>query len=139
MAMQSGLPHALEHFCRKMNNQSGTDVHFRIYGQARPTNKQAALSIFRAVQELIQNALKHANASTVLVQLNCEEDITGITVQDDGDGFDAAGGKQQSGMGLHSVSDRIRALKGEIDVQTNDTGTSIYMEFKNNNIEDQQI
>lgn len=139
MALQSGLPKALADFCHKMNNQGDTDVHFQIYGQARPTDKNAALSIFRAVQELVQNALKHAKAATILVQLNCEEDITGVTVQDDGQGFDITNRKLKTGMGLHSVTERIQTLKGDIDIQSNEAGTSIYMEFKNKNIEDIKI
>ena len=134
MTIQSGLAKALSDFCHKMNNQSATDVLFQIYGDVRPTDKNAALSIYRAVQELVQNALKHASATAVLVQLNCEADITGITVQDDGQGFDQSTRKGENGMGLQNVKDRILALKGTMDIQSNENGTSIYMEFKNKDI-----
>lgn len=134
MALQSGLVKGLSGFCSKMNNQSDTDVVFQVYGQAQPTDKNAALSIFRIVQELVQNALKHARSSAILVQLNCAEDILGITVQDDGQGFDTAVARGNSGMGLNSITDRIKALHASIDIQSSATGTSIYMEFKNRHI-----
>lgn len=134
MTIQSGLAKALSDFCNKMNNQGVTDVLFQIYGDVRPTDKNAALSIYRAVQELVQNALKHARAGTLLVQLNCEADITGITVQDDGQGFNLSTVERENGMGLKNVKDRILALKGTLDIQSNENGTSIYMEFKNKDI-----
>jgi signal transduction histidine kinase len=131
MALQAGLVKGLSGFCNKMNNQSDTDVVFQVYGESQPTDKNAALSIFRIVQELVQNALKHARASSILVQLNCAADILGITVQDDGQGFDTAVAPGDSSMGLNSITDRIKALHASMDIQSSAAGTSIYMEFKN--------
>lgn len=128
MALQAGLIDALSNFCTKMNHRGLTDVVFQVYGQLQPTDKHAALSIFRNVQELVLNALKHAHAATVLVQLNCEEDLLGVTVQDDGTGFDPATAAQ--GMGLRNVTERIHAFHAGIDLQSSEKGTSIYMEFK---------
>lgn len=134
MAVQAGLVNALAGFCNRMNNQGRTDVLFQVYGQPGPTHKQAALSIFRAVQELVQNALKHAAAGTILVQLNYGEDMLGITVQDDGRGFDTTA--VQAGMGLRNVQERVSTLHASMDLQSSDQGTSVYMEFKNNDITD---
>ncbi len=128
MALQAGLIDALSGFCSKMNHRGHTDVVFQVYGQLQPTDKHAALSIFRNVQELVLNALKHAQAATILVQLNCEEDILGVTVQDDGNGFDPAAAVK--GMGLQNVTERIHAFNASIDLQSGARGTSIYMEFK---------
>jgi signal transduction histidine kinase len=87
--------------------------YFDVNGQLDPT---ASLNIYRIVQELINNSIKHANASEILVQLLQKDDELMITVEDDGIGFDTE--KVKTGMGTGNIASRVNFLKGEISVHT---------------------
>jgi signal transduction histidine kinase len=127
---KGGLVVALQEFCERMNqSEPSTSVSFRHYGESTPTNNALSLSIFRIVQELVQNALKHACAQHILVQVNTDEELLGITVQDDGHGF--ATDETSQGMGLAGLRERVKAFDGHMDISSNAEGTSIYLEFKN--------
>lgn len=87
--------------------------YFDVNGQLDPT---ASLNIYRIVQELINNSIKHANASEILVQLLQKDDELMITVEDDGIGFDPE--EVKTGMGTGNIASRVNFLKGEISVHT---------------------
>ncbi len=126
---KGGLIVALQEFCDRMDqSESATGVSFRHYGESAPTNNALSLSIFRIVQELVQNALKHACAQHILVQVNTDEELLGITVQDDGHGF--VTDENSQGMGLAGMQERVKAFEGHMDISSNAEGTSIYLEFK---------
>lgn len=89
------------------------------------------LSIYRIIQELLHNVIKHAHASHALVQINFhEEGSTNITIEDDGIGLPADAFINSKGMGLKNMKERVNDLGGKLDIQsTPETGTSIYLEF----------
>jgi len=83
------------------------------------------LCLFRVVQEALQNAVKYSNATKVTIDLNCEADRLGLKIADNGVGFDvqAAWG---AGLGLISMSERLEAFGGAIDIQsTRGAGTQL--------------
>lgn len=126
---EGGLMAALQDFCERMNQgDSFTAISFQHYGDNLPTNNALSLSIFRIVQELVQNAVKHAAAQQILVQVNTAEDLLGITVQDDGRGFDTK--ETGHGMGLSAIKERVKAFDGYMEISSGLEGTSIYLEFK---------
>ena len=75
------------------------------------------LSLFRVVQEALQNAVKYSRARTVTVDLRGESEALVLTISDDGVGFDvvAAAG---TGLGLISMNERIDAIGGTFDIQS---------------------
>jgi len=72
-----------------------------------------ALSIFRVIQELLYNSIKHAKATDILIQINKENNELVIQFEDDGIGFDMENLKHK-GMGLENMKSRINFLKGTI-------------------------
>jgi len=128
--LSAGFRNAVESFCEKMNNSGAVSVIFQAYGEIPVLNNVFLLSLYRIIQELIQNALKHADANTILVQLNYRKAILGITVQDDGHGF-LSEDTSVSGSGLQHIDERVQSLKGTFEISTDRTGTSIYLEFLN--------
>jgi len=83
------------------------------------------LCLFRVVQEALQNAVKYSNASKVTIDLSCEADRLALTIADNGVGFDVqtAWG---AGLGLISMSERLEAFAGAIDIQsTRGAGTTL--------------
>jgi signal transduction histidine kinase len=128
--LRHGLPVALERFCESMGRNQSTEIIFQSYGNTPPANQQLILSAYRIVQELLQNALKHAQAQRILVQLNQEQDLLAITVEDNGCGFDQNNVGQMKGMGLSNLADRVKAFNGTLSIQSGAEGSSFYIEFR---------
>jgi signal transduction histidine kinase len=76
------------------------------------------ISIYRVVQELFSNILRHAQAKNVTVQLNRIGNTLAITVEDDGVGFDVQNGMQSAGLGLKSILIRMEELKGSFTIDS---------------------
>jgi signal transduction histidine kinase len=89
------------------------------------------LSLFRTVQELVANAIKHAEATKLNIQLTQHEDNLNIIVEDNGIGFDRSTiGKTKTGMGLTNIEKRIEHLEGTFTVDSVlGKGTSILIDI----------
>jgi len=93
-------------------------------------NEQKAAMIYRIIQELTQNALKHSEAKRIHIQLLGHGDQLHIMVEDDGHGFDLDGADRQKGLGLKSIDSRIKYLGGNIQFDSSaQHGTVVNMEI----------
>ncbi|MBO9674267.1 MAG: sensor histidine kinase [Sphingobacteriaceae bacterium] len=128
-----GLDAALKEFCTEIDRSGVVHVSYQSVGMQQAEIAQtASVTIYRIVQELLNNAIKHANAKNVLVQLHqsAQEKLLAVTVEDDGSGFDADVLKQSGGMGWPNIKNRVDFLKGRIDLQSNPgKGTSVMIEI----------
>ncbi len=128
--LNNGLVAALHTYCTKISEASDARVEFHNIGAVGRMDSEIELSLFRIVQELVQNAQKHARAGHILVQLNGQSSLLSITVEDDGIGCDAEDIARSSGMGLKSIAARVQALKGDMDFNSKKgMGTTVYLEF----------
>lgn len=126
--IQSGIGIAVRSFCEKLRKSTHIHIDFQRYGDIPRLNLEFELTIYRIIQELIQNTLKHAVASSILVQVTCDEQILTVTVEDNGKGISAV--QMIDGMGLVNMKIRVKALGGHINIESNeDKGTSVYLEF----------
>ncbi len=130
--LTQGLSSAVQAFCEKMMSKSKTTISFQSIGTRLEVNSSFDLPIYRIIQELIHNIIKHADAKHALVQLNFEEDGTlNITVEDDGVGLPKDAFEKPLSMGLKNLKERVYDLSGKMDIQSSkETGTSIYLEFE---------
>lgn len=127
--LHHGLFEAVEIFCEKMSQGDTLRINCQHYGTLPPLSPEFELSLYRIIQELVQNIVKHAGATYALVQLNCYDNkILGITVEDNGKGMtgEHAGEK---GTGLKHIAGRIKELNGKLDIRNGNPGTNIYMEI----------
>lgn len=126
-----GLDTALNDFCEDVNKAGALRITYQSIGLENAAIEQStATSIYRIVQELINNILKHASARTALVQVTRSDGHLSITVEDDGKGFDASVMNQSRGMGWLNIRNRVELLKGTLDVQSEkEKGTSVHIEF----------
>ncbi len=133
MLLKYGLDTALKEFCNEIGRSSVMRVTYQSAGIVNATLEQtASVTIYRIIQELVSNALKHANAQNVLVQVHQheQEKVLAITVEDDGKGFDITALKQAGGMGWKNIESRVAFLKGKLDIQSSpDKGTSVMIEM----------
>lgn len=96
---------------------NGTKIRFMYIGEARrlPANYEVAL--FRLIQESVQNAMKHAEASEVVVKLEFQRDFLTVIVRDNGKGFDVSQKKPNS-FGLIGMRERVELLEGELSLDS---------------------
>jgi signal transduction histidine kinase/ligand-binding sensor domain-containing protein len=128
--LRDGLVNALKDYCRNINNPGTLEVVFRAIEVDNVLLKEEqAFHILRITQELMQNILKHAKATKVIVQINYNDGIFYLTVEDNGIGFDTSKGSVKKGIGLKNIQARLKIINGKIDLQSvMDKGTSIYIQ-----------
>jgi signal transduction histidine kinase len=122
--LRFGMRVSLEDFCHSFPN-----VHFHFFGEEKRIEENAEILIYRCVHELVNNAVKYAEANNINVQLVQSDDRISLTVQDDGKGFDTE--KQSFGMGLKNLQDRLTAFNGTMDVVSGEgDGTEVNVELR---------
>ncbi len=126
--IQGGLVTAVESFCEKTSSLTGIKINFHHNGLLPNLDMDFNLSIYRMVQELVQNSIKHASATETLVLIDFRDPLLMLTVEDNGKGMGSAE-DLLSGKGMDNLKARVNALQGslEIDSQKGD-GTSVYIE-----------
>lgn len=126
-----GLDTALKDFCNDINLTGAVKISYQSIGMAGFKLEQtAAIVVYRIVQELINNTLKHSSAINAIVQLSKMDEKLSITVEDDGCGFDSAILKTAKGIGWANIQSRIDFLNGTLDVQpTKGKGTYVHIEI----------
>jgi two-component system, NarL family, sensor kinase len=123
-----GLNEAVKDFCSTLQASSTLPVIYQFLGEPRNMSSTAEVFTYRIIQELVNNAVKHANATKILVQLNTPENKIGITVEDDGKGFNA--NTVTKGDGLDNIKYRVQYFNGTIDTVTSPgNGTSVHIEL----------
>ena len=124
-----GLKAALEDYCSSLNRPD-TRIILQCYGADDDLEEGTSLTIYRIIQELINNAVKYAQASEILVQYMREDRTVDITVEDDGVGFSTDQLDRNSGMGLANIRTRVAYLSGQMDLHTSPTeGTTVSIHF----------
>jgi signal transduction histidine kinase/predicted negative regulator of RcsB-dependent stress response len=124
-----GVHEALSDFCNSMNNAS-CKVIFNFYGQSNRLNKKFENNLYRIAQELINNALKHAQATEIIVQLIQEHNRINLTVQDNGTGFDTKILEKSKNSGIANIRSRVESLNGWLEITSNSgQGTEITIEY----------
>ncbi len=125
-----GLKNAILDFCNSMQLSSKTKIIFEQMGSDRQLSNTADLYIYRIIQELINNALKHAQPKQILVQLTKAEKNILITVENDGNYFNTSAIENASGIGMKSVQQRVNYFTGKMDIASDkENGTSINIEL----------
>jgi len=114
-----GLVSALENLCLKANMAEIVQVQFIHQDMEERLNVNIELGLYRIVQELINNALKYAQANVITIQaLRDKKNIT-LTVEDDGIGFDKdkIKGRIHAGIGLQNIKTRTEIMKGTFTIE----------------------
>ncbi len=126
-----GLDTALKDFCEDINRSGALQVNYQSIGMEEVVVEgTAAIAVYRIIQELLNNTMKHAAATNAIVQLSKTQDGINITVEDDGNGFDPLILERATGIGWRNIQSRVEYLKGKMDVSTSPgKGTSVQIEI----------
>ncbi len=111
-----GLVKAIQDLIIRFRTPGGPAIHFQNFGNFGDLDHTMALNCYRIIQELLQNSIKHAQATEILVQLTRNGDDIAILVEDNGVGFDPA--NITKGMGTDNLRQRVHFIHGEMSVQT---------------------
>lgn len=119
-----GMTAALKDLVNKYRVHGSLDISINTNQVDGLLSNDAKLHVYRIIQELLNNALKHAQATEIDVIVNRAEDELVIMVQDNGIGF--APEEVQMGLGLGNLRSRVNVLKGEMEIDTSiSRGTSV--------------
>ncbi|MEC5144521.1 sensor histidine kinase [Chitinophaga sp. 212800010-3] len=114
-----GLAHALDSFCNLMNKNKQVNIAFRTADRGQTVDKEKALNIYRVVQELINNILKHAAATEVQISYQTTPSLLTIAVEDNGNGALLTSlpesQKKTGSLGLKNIESRLNIIGGSIN------------------------
>jgi two-component system, NarL family, sensor kinase len=124
--LKFGLKDALQDYCEGINQTKKLEVNFETWGLEERQEQSIEISLYRIVQELLNNTMKHANATKAHVQLVQNENLLTLTVEDNGKGFDINDLQKNKGAGISNVESRVAYLNGKMDIKSGPKiGTSI--------------
>jgi len=131
MLTKFGLDEALKEYCSNVNATRLLTVKYQSLGMGARLEKATEIIVYRIVQELVNNILKHASASEAFIQLIRDNDRLNIVVEDNGRGFDTSQLEKSSGAGWTNIRSRVEYLKGQLDLHSEPgKGTLVNIEFK---------
>jgi signal transduction histidine kinase len=111
-----GLVPAITGLCKEFTAQHGVEVGFTSDDVPRSVHPDAALCMYRIVQEGLRNFIKHSGAQQALVSLRVNAEKLSVSVLDKGCGFDMQ--QLSDGLGVWSMEGRVRALGGDFMIQS---------------------
>lgn len=128
-----GLDSALRDFCNSVDQSGALQLTYQSFDiEESSISALTAGAVYRIIQELVNNILRHAYATTALVQLVRKDGTLSITVEDNGKGFNTSILQTSDGTGYLNLRNRVEYLNGTIDIQTApDKGTSVNIEISN--------
>ena len=125
-----GLVSALNQLKVTINETGKLTMQVLAFGMDDRLDTTTEISLYRVLQELMNNILKHAKASEVTIQLNKVENNINIVVEDNGVGFEVDTDLEKNGMGLRNVETRIKKLNGTIFIDSaKGRGTTTIMDI----------
>lgn len=124
-----GLRPALHSLVTEFTERTGVQVRLVAPASLPPLEGEAELAVFRALQEALSNVLRHAEASSVEVELRVEADELRLRVRDDGRGFPTAPGGRlldtDQRMGLTGMRERLHSAGGALQISNRDPGAEL--------------
>lgn len=109
-----GLLQALEDLCLTIQKSGMIEVEWNTHELEERLQPHLEIHLYRAAQELVNNVLKHAQASRLSVQFIGHEEGVNLVIEDNGRGFSPEEETAQKGIGLKNLKDRIDNLNGEM-------------------------
>ena len=121
-----GVVRGIRSWCKEFGERQGMDIEFKA-DVASAIPSEIGLTLFRIVQEALHNAVKHSGVERIEVRLWEQSDEIHLEIEDAGKGFEIGAARQGRGVGLASMDERVRLVKGTIAIDSQlNHGTHIY-------------
>lgn len=127
--LKLGLEHALSDLCHMLKTD---DVRIDFHGNniKEDIPESIQITIYRIVQELLNNALKHSKSNEILVDCSQNQSVFFITIEDNGIGFDLEKMNEFNGQGLKNLKNRVELLNGKMEIDSSpERGTAFNIEL----------
>jgi two-component system, NarL family, sensor kinase len=126
-----GLDTAIKDFCNEINTSGALNLKYQSIGiNTVKIDQTTSITIYRVVQELTNNIIKHAQANLAIVQVTLTDSVLTLTVEDDGKGFNPEKIRNSKGMGWENIKNRIDFLGGKVNIDSEEgKGTSVLIEI----------
>ncbi len=127
---ERGLPSALRWFTEGFAKRSGIQIHLELPPDLPRLPQEIEMAMFRIVQESLTNTHRHSESSTARIQLGVKQNQVQLVVHDNGNGFSRArvGGHLPAlGVGITGMSERVKELNGQMNIETNSSGTTVHV------------
>lgn len=121
-----GLCEALEDLFETLNEADGMDARMEVIGPKQRLPENMEIMIYRVVQEMVNNTLKHANASRIDLTMVLNPDEIDLNYADNGNGFDVEAVQSQKTMGVQSIRSRVKFLDGTIKIDSSPGNGVVY-------------
>jgi two-component system NarL family sensor kinase len=132
---EKGMEGALADLSQTFEQAGKMRVHLSVYGFDQRPEYNTEVNLYRMVQELLTNIMKHAQAHEVTIQLIKSNENINLTVEDDGRGFDPIEARRKKGIGLSNIELRVKKLSGKWNIDSGKgRGTTVIIDIpvKNN-------
>ncbi|GIV32624.1 MAG: hypothetical protein KatS3mg031_0159 [Chitinophagales bacterium] len=115
-----GLAKAIENLADRINSTEQLKVTFTLDEQLHKISlpKQSELSLYRIIQEILSNIIRHAQTDTVNIHLGADDKFVQLVIEDKGHGFDTRAIDESKGLGWKNIFARIKLINGNIKIQS---------------------
>lgn len=125
-----GLLKAIHEIANSNSIANKLNIQVVDYGLEQQLENSLELTIFRIIQELIANIIKHADATEATIHITNHEDTINVMVEDNGKGFNTKTISKHQGMGIHSIDKRIENLGGTVTIESEiNKGTTVIIDI----------
>ncbi len=128
--MKVGLAEALQDFCNNISSGKLLKITLQTFGMEERLNSSTEIILYRIIQELVNNIIKHAYATEALIQINREGNRLSVVIEDNGRGFDTKEAEERRSMGMATVKSRVDYLNGRLTIDSRkDIGTTVMIDL----------
>ena len=113
-----GLYEALEDLFDNLADTRGLNAQIEISGIKERLPENQEIMLYRIIQEMVNNTLKHADAKQIELQINVRQEWLDIRYSDDGKGFDVEEKQEQKTLGLQNILSRVKFLNGSVSIES---------------------
>ncbi len=125
-----GLFPTIKKHISSISEYNNIDIDLALHGDERRLDPHYEVAVFRIIQEGLQNAIKHAKASRIIVRLEIRDNLIALNIEDDGIGFDPENINKKDSYGLIGMKERVDLLDGELTIKSEpNRGTKIVVKL----------
>ncbi|MDI9257885.1 tetratricopeptide repeat-containing sensor histidine kinase [Flavobacterium sedimenticola] len=127
--LKLGLENALNDLCHLLQSDK-VKIELQFFGNETSIPISSQINIYRIIQELLNNAIKHAQCTEILISCSQNDKLFFISVEDNGIGMEVRPVNSYTSLGLRNVKNRVESMDGSLSLESSSLGTFYDIELK---------
>lgn len=119
--ISSGLSAAIEEFAFRINKTGKISVETDLFGLEKRFHEQIEISLYRIIQEWVNNIIKYSDASQISIQVTADALEITLLIEDNGTGFDKQLLNESKGNGWRNIQTRCNLIGGDVEIETRES------------------